>query len=81
MPQRLLGPRCGVGRRDFGPFARKSAAQLAPITPVPIMAMRLIGRFIEVVPLFQRRDSVCLTGSYTKALSPVTALPTIRFCI
>src|SRR5258705_13036138 len=35
------------------PLARNSAVQLAPITPVPMMAMRRMGLFCDISPLLR----------------------------
>src|SRR5713226_3586526 len=54
-----LGP--GSVAMTSNPRARYSAAQLAPMTPVPTMAMRLIGLLYDIL-VFLRVD-FCVSDS------------------
>src|ERR1700739_4241976 len=61
------------------PFARNSAVQLAPITPVPMMAMRRIG-LVCYMSLLLRDLGVCDAGQIALRVEEISFTGSIEPC-
>src|ERR1700756_4098984 len=61
------------------PLARNSALQLAPITPVPMMAMRRMGLFCDI-SLLLRDFGVCDAGEVALCVEEIAFTGSIEPC-